>query len=116
MANEPRGEIDVVLNGETFTLRPTFEALCQIEAALGRGAIEIVERMEQHRFGVRDAATIIAATANAAGHRVSEAEIGAKLMHEPLARVCIELLAFLIAAISGGTEKNRQSPSEGPGG
>ena len=41
--NSERGEFSLVLDGERFGLRPTFEALSEIEAETGRGLIELAQ-------------------------------------------------------------------------
>lgn len=45
MANANRGEVDFSVNGKTYTLRYTTNALCELEDALDCGLPEIVERV-----------------------------------------------------------------------
>ena len=41
MANQQRGEVTLELVGKKYTLRPTFEALCELEDRLNLGILEI---------------------------------------------------------------------------
>ena len=42
MANESRNEIEVVLDGKTWTMRPTFQRLREIEHKTGKSAAELM--------------------------------------------------------------------------
>ncbi len=42
MTNESRNEVEVVLDGKTWTMRPTFQRLREIEHKTGRGALELL--------------------------------------------------------------------------
>ena len=46
MANKHRGEVDITLLGDFWTLRPTFGALAEIEDATGLGLAAVVQRIE----------------------------------------------------------------------
>ncbi len=109
---DARGEITLTLDGEDYQLRPTFDAIRAIETGLGVNLLPLVMRMQNQDVGVRDAAVIVTACARAAGHKVSEAEIGARLMGADLVAVWVALLAMLTDAVTGGTEKNEQAAVE----
>ena len=57
--NKARGEITLTLGGRDWVLRPTFQALCEIESELGDGLIALVRRLAQGSVGVRDVAVIV---------------------------------------------------------
>lgn len=59
MANRPRGDVDLTLGGTTLTLRPTFEALCEIEDRTGLTMGEIGARALDGRLGVKHLAVIV---------------------------------------------------------
>lgn len=59
MANKKRGEVDLVLQGETYTLRPTFQALEEIESSMGMGLIEIGSNFTQQAFRMTDVVKIL---------------------------------------------------------
>lgn len=46
-ANELRGEVDLVLDGQRFVLRPSFTAIVAIEKKTGRPLIELATLAEQ---------------------------------------------------------------------
>ena len=64
MANTKRGEVEVELNGEPITLRPDFNALCEIEGRSGLTISELGARALTGRLGLFHVALIIWA-----GHR-----------------------------------------------
>ena len=57
--NKARGEVTLSLGGRDWVLRPTFQALCEIESELGEGLIALVRRLAQGSVGVRDVAVIV---------------------------------------------------------
>ncbi len=59
MANKHRGEVDITLLGKTWTLRPTFGALAEIEDATGMGLAAIVQRFASGAFGIADVAIVL---------------------------------------------------------
>ncbi len=59
MANKHRGEVDITLLGESWTLRPTFGALAEIEDATGLGLAAVVQRFASGAFGIADVAIVL---------------------------------------------------------
>ncbi len=116
MANEQRGEIELKLGDETYTLRPTFEALCAIEGRLGAGVLEIAERMAARRIGFREVAAIIFETAKAGGHKLDEAKVGEAILEVGLLAVVAPILGLLRRALSGPTVGNAPAPPIEPSG
>jgi hypothetical protein len=54
MANAERGEVNVEVEGKPYTLRPTFDSLCELEELVGRPIDQIMSEMQQGRLsGVR---------------------------------------------------------------
>ena len=103
---DARSEITLTLAGQEYTLRPTFGALHAIETKLETNLLPLVLRMQNQDIGVHDAAVVVTACARAAGHKVSEAEIGAKLMGGDLVQVWVALLGMLTEVVTGGAEKD----------
>lgn len=114
MANEQRGEIELKLGDETYTLRPTFEALCVIESRLGAGILEIAERMAERRIGLGDTTIVIFEIAKAGGHKVKEAEIGEGILETGLFSAISPILQLLGRALAGPSEGNAEAPSVEP--
>jgi len=51
MANPHRGEVDIEIGGETWTLRLTLNAMCEIEEQTGKGLPEIVNILQHGKAG-----------------------------------------------------------------
>jgi hypothetical protein len=54
MANKEKGEVGVVVGGKPYTLRPTFDSLCELEDLVGKPLHELIDGIQQGRLsGVR---------------------------------------------------------------
>ena len=51
MANKHRGEVEVRLGGRTWTMRPAFQALAEIEGTTGLGFAAVVKPFADSQFG-----------------------------------------------------------------
>lgn len=114
MANPLRGEIDIELGGETLTLRPSFDAICQVESATGKHLAELAAEMASGRVGLRQAAVIVTACANAADpdKRLNESQVGPKLMGR-LPSVWRQLTGLIMTVCNEGpSEGNAAAPSD----
>jgi hypothetical protein len=47
MANKERGEISIGVEGKAYTLRPTFNAVCELEQLAGGGFDEVLQKVAQ---------------------------------------------------------------------
>jgi hypothetical protein len=75
-ANPWRGEVEVILNNESYVLRPTFDALCRIERELDTGLIEIAKRMANGKLALQELSKILlCCNAAAEGEPALSAEI-----------------------------------------
>lgn len=54
MKNENQTPVTVEHEGETFTLRLGFNAMCDVEEELGRGFLELAEDMRQGKVRLTD--------------------------------------------------------------
>jgi len=59
MANQQRGETTIVLGEESYTLRPSFEAMCEIEDHLNCSMLELVTKFQQGDLRFKATAMII---------------------------------------------------------
>jgi hypothetical protein len=50
MANPERGEVGVTVGGKPYTLRPTFDALCELEAVENKPIDQILRTIEEGRL------------------------------------------------------------------
>lgn len=113
--NKLRGEVEIELGGENWTLRPTFEALSNIEGKLNKSIPEIVREQRQGSVRLNTVATIIwegIVAANGgtppshktrAMGRLRYEEVGEMIVHDGLTRVISQdaLLLFLLYGLAG---------------
>ncbi len=59
MANPLRGEVDIRLAGKAYTLRPTFQALCELEQRAGSNLYHIARRFEDGSFTLLDITCVV---------------------------------------------------------
>jgi hypothetical protein len=107
-ANKHRGEVEITLDGKSFTLRPTFQAMVEIEAVLGKGLLGLVRRISEMEFGYTEAQAVITAGLRAAGEKATPEKVGEMVFRTGLAELAGPIGSFLTAALSGGAE-----PGEG---
>jgi hypothetical protein len=50
MANRERGEVSVEVEGKAYTLRPTFDAICELETRSGKGIEDLLADIESGRL------------------------------------------------------------------
>jgi len=103
MANPHRGEVEVSLGGETFILRPTFEALAEIEKATGLGLVPFATKITTGSYGVLDVFTVLKAGIRAGG-REPPKDLGQRIVEEGLIRLSDGVLNFLTQALDGGSK------------
>ena len=123
MANRSRGEVTLMIGEEEFILRPTFEAMEQIEDRIGIGIPKLVEVCKSGEFKLRDIVTIIhvGIIAHNDGNQrgvPSRAEIGEKVMDAGLSAVVGQaaMVKFLIHGMAGSRkmeqlEEKREVPN-----
>jgi hypothetical protein len=120
VANEVRGEVDLILDHTRFVLRPSYEAVLAVEKETGKGLIALATAATDGALGLSDAALITAEFIRAWGRSVEDpvaravdtGKIG-ELIHEyGLMRVTLRLAMVLTLAATGGC-KNDGSPKEG---
>ncbi len=83
-ANKWRGEVEIVLDGMHYTLRPTFEALCRIEQELGAGLLAVARLLAQGQLNLTQLIAIIHHCTQAAGHTTSREVFCNALLHNGL--------------------------------
>ena len=80
MSNSIRGEVQVTLGGDEFTLCLTLGALADIESGLGvKNLHEMDERLNRPSMG--DLMVILCALLRGGGHDVSPEELGARAIN-----------------------------------
>lgn len=102
-ANVYRGETALVLGGQTYRLRPSFEALVSVEAEIG-SLIAFVERAGSGALSVTDIVVVLHACAVAGGHDIPRADFAAALLAEGIGAGAAPLRSIL-AGVMGGDAK-----------
>ena len=101
MANESRGEVEVRLDGKAYTMRPTFQALADIESRTGMSIGELLQRLTEGKFGVTHVTIVIHAGLRAFDERApSFEEVGEMIVGQGLASVIGAAAGFLAGAIA----------------
>jgi hypothetical protein len=102
MTNKTRGEAEIALDGKTYTLRLSFQALCRIEEGTGLRIGTMLRRFAEGDLGARDMAVVIHAGMHAFDERApSLDEVGRMVVDEGIAALAAPVGAFLANAISG---------------
>ena len=103
MANKHRGEIEVKLAGKTWTIRPAFQALAEIEGITGLGIAAVVRRFTKGEFGIDDVAAVIAAGIRAAHDDAPDFEsVKRAIVEEGFNKFAVVASEFLAGALAGG--------------
>jgi len=71
-ANEDRGELSLILDGATMVLRPTFEALTEIEQTLDRGLVDLARDALAAKLKLAETAQIVTACVRASGKETGD--------------------------------------------
>ena len=95
--------IDITLDGKTWSLKPTFDALMRIERARGAGVIALLYRFQLQQHGVTDVAQILYEGIRAEhGNETPKLEaIGESVIREGLTNCTPAALDLLTAAVDG---------------
>ncbi len=115
MANKLRGEVEISLGGEAWTLRPTFEALSNIESKLNKSIPEIVREQRQGDIRLSTIAVVVwegLIGANDGRPPLSKTRSGKTLRYEEVGEMIVSdglvkfiqqegLLMFLMYGLAG---------------
>jgi len=102
MANRHRGEVEAVLDGQTFRLCLTLGALAELEAAFGdEDMLALAARFEKGRLSARDCVRVIGAGLRGAGYEIGDADVAAMQAARGAAGY-VEIVAKLLRATFGG--------------
>lgn len=97
MGNPWRGDVELVINGQTHVMRLTLGALAELEAGLASGSlVDLVQRFETGGFSTRDVLALIVAGLRGGGWTGEAADLlSAEIVGGPMAaaRAAAELLA-----------------------
>lgn len=114
MANRERGEVSIRLQGVEYTMRPTYQALVEIEGATGRKIMPLTRAIAAGDYGIVDMTAVIAAGIKAAGGKAQTATIGNMLVASGMGNPAIvqSVIEFLGFALTGGAAAAAPSGEE----
>lgn len=99
MHNPWRGEIELELQGRQFVLRPSFQAISQLEQTLGCGILCLVRRMQSGDVRLGDIVAIIEAGICGSGGSIDREWLGETVLRHGLTKVMPDIVRFLQAAL-----------------
>jgi len=111
VANRARGEVILRLGDDTYVLRPTFGAVCEIEDAIGSSLYEIGRRLEGAEITARDLVAFAHACVTSAGYTVERDRLGSMIVDGGVHITVAVLLAYCRNyAFGGAPEKKDDTP------
>lgn len=112
-ANKHRGEVSITLGGKEYTLRPSFEAIADIEERTGRGTVALTRLAASGDIGVGRAAIILHALMTAGGHKVDLKDVGSMILEAGIVSVLPAIMVVLGNVLAGGTEPGESAAAAG---
>lgn len=114
MANLQRGEIPIKLNGQEYSLRPTFQAMCNISERTGAHSLILLSRrMIDGDIRFQDLAIIIQEGVKASGKELEMDMIGEAIVKEGLVEFSKPIMEFIRVAVEG-VNKQKNDLAEKP--
>ncbi len=107
-ANEFRGDVSLTLGERTLTLRPTYEAMAQIETEMGMGLLALVRQFAHQDIGVLQLACVIHLAAKAGGSDIERVEVGALIIGSGFADAAKAATDLLTNAVTGGQKSGKK--------
>lgn len=99
-ANPARGEVALSLGAHDFVLRPTFEALMQIEEELG-SVFALIERVSENQVRLSDIVCVVWLCAVAGGADLGREDMGRLIVKDGMTKVTPAFRAVLLMALAG---------------
>ncbi|HVY12228.1 MAG TPA: GTA-gp10 family protein [Alphaproteobacteria bacterium] len=111
MANPHRGEVEIILAGEKFTLLPSFEACVEIEQKTGTGIYHYARRCLNDNFGLKDAEIIFAAGIRAKGEHKVPPNLANMIFENGITTSITPSLIFLGFLVGGNNSSKEEATS-----
>jgi hypothetical protein len=118
-ANEDRGEFEIVFEGATYVMRPSWEAIHAFEAATGRSVVQLAGEANDSALQLKAMASIITECVKAWGREVDNVSARGfnvdrvmQLIVEEGALLVVKRLALMLfmAATGGVTSSGEAKP------
>lgn len=106
-----RGEVSIELEGETYILRPSYEAITAIEEITGRSLLQLMEAADSGALPLKQAAVIVTEFIKAWGReqgdkphfeKFTARRVGELLYDEGMLKVNPRVALVLLNALTGG--------------
>lgn len=116
-ANPLRGEFDLVLDGQVFTLRPSYEAILAVEAQSGKTLLELARAADNLTISLTEAAIVSAEFIRAWGREtdtpsvrgINTTRVGELIHENGLVEVAARLALVLLLASTGGCKSSGEA-------
>lgn len=79
-ANKVKGTVVLEHDGQSFTLCPSFDALCSIEGRLDMGILGLLQRLGRLDVRMRDLRIVLLETSKEGGKQLTRDQVGEILM------------------------------------
>ncbi len=117
MANKERGEVTLELGGETYTLVPSFGAVCEIEDALGTNLLSLAQRLSIAEITAREVidlahACLTHACQSPARLKLDKAALGAAILEVGPLEVMAVFAEFSVNYAFGGRREKKVPDAE----
>ena len=111
MTNESRGEVDVVLDGKTWTMRPDFQTLRAIEHKAGMSALKLIRVIGEGAASLDHIVTVLELGLKAANDDAPGFDqIGEMVVRQGVSDLLPPILVFLGSVAVGDKAKNLLAP------
>lgn len=110
-ANRHRGEVEIELLGRKYLMRPTWQALAEIERETGKELFTLARQFLENEFGFRDVTAVITAGLKAVGEPATFEKVADLVFRTGFQNCCGPAASLLIGALRGDEE---DEPGEAP--
>ncbi len=113
MANKARGEVKLDLGGESYVLRPTFGAVCEIEDAIGTNLFDAGRKLERAEITAKEMVKLTHACLTQSGYPVEEDKLGELIVAHGSLDTIAALVKFCQSYAFGGREEKKAGTPPG---
>ena len=114
MANKARGEVKLELGGETYVLRPSFGAVCEIEEAIGTNLFDIGRKLERAEITAQELVKLTHACIAQSGTSIEMDKLGEQIVAQGSLGVIAALTGFCQSYAFGGQEEKKVGAAPEP--
>ena len=117
-ANPHRGDVTLQVLDRQFTMRPSHEAIAEIETVTGRGILAIFRDLTTREIRFTEMAAVVAAGIRAAGEPQATVHGSMQLLYDEgltSERLYASLTAYILNILNGGRTDTDTDEDEGSG-